>query len=219
MSEIDKIFSVGIKPCLLSKKMSPITIFSSSRPPTFYDLAEHGIPLEHAWHGTSIPPGLSFLFWLTPKHLHFLAQDTSHSALTHPEASPGQFQKELWKYDVAEFFLTSDDQSKYVEFNFSPNGAWWSSLFDSPRTPSTNQPLPDIITHAKQTPTSWQTHAQIPLDYLQQHNLLGPQSKINPTFILRSPEQIFITATDLRPGEPDFHQPHKFSPIKISTLA
>jgi hypothetical protein len=43
----------------------------------------------------------------------------------------------------------------------------------------------------------------------------GPRIRLNATFIIDSPQQRFLTATDLGAGTPDFHQPERFPVIDI----
>jgi hypothetical protein len=50
----------------------------------------------------------------------------------------------------------------------------------------------------------------IPLDLLQARIDFGENTRANVCFILDSPDQRFLTATDLGGGEPDFHQPARF---------
>ena len=57
-------------------------------------------------------------------------------------AKPGSFHEGLWEGDVAEVFLMHPGGG-YLEYNFAPNGAWWSCAFDSPRVRSSDPaPVP-----------------------------------------------------------------------------
>lgn len=164
---------------------------------------------------------VKFLFWADESHFHFLASEKGSCGLAHPDARPGKYQAELWRYDVAEFFLQSADRQRYLEFNLSPNGAWWSSAFDAPRQPAPGEPapVPEVITRAHQDAEGWQAAASLPLAWLQKHYGFGAKTTLNATFILNSPAQIFLTAGDLGPGEPDFHRPRAFPAIERLSLA
>ena len=56
------------------------------------------------WLGEEVTPAPEFVFANDEERFHFRAR-RSGQATVHPSSSPGAFQAELWKYDVAEFFL------------------------------------------------------------------------------------------------------------------
>lgn len=201
--------------------MNEIPVIFSQSAPTFKDLSTHAHPIKFTWSGKKIPHTVKFLFWVDQSHFHFLVADENSPGLCHPDSQPSQFQPELWKYDVAEFFLTSSDRSRYLEFNLAPNGAWWSSVFTQPREPGPNEPtpIPRVFTSSNQGESSWQASASIPLAWLEKHLDFGKKTTLNATFILNSPTQIFLTAADLGDGAPDFHRPQFFPPIKPISLA
>lgn len=188
-------------------------LFSSETP----DLAGFGVlceQLERDWFGKSLAEPVGVHFALDETHFHFLAC-RSRNALIHPEAEPGKFQPKLWKYDVAEFFLSSWDHSEYLEFNLAPNGAWWSCFFEKRRVASRAEPLKGVITSAEMREGSWKAHAKIPRAEIP---WLDPRSNLlNAAFILDSPEQRFVTLADLGNGKPDFHRPQDFLPMRLST--
>lgn len=176
--------------------------------------------LNHDWYGRPVDPRMEFCFGIDEESLWFLAA-REKKAITHPEAKPGKFQSELWKYDVAEWFLHNPATGQYWEFNLSPDGAWWSCGFSSPRVQDETMDTPGgIITKAFSGPASWIAMARIPLDSLIP--VVGGQPGIKSlqkltlaaTFILDTPEQIFLTTAEPKNGEPDFHQPHCFGVIE-----
>ncbi|RYD48822.1 MAG: hypothetical protein EOP83_25990 [Verrucomicrobiaceae bacterium] len=125
---------------------------------------------------------------------------------------------ELWKYDVAELFLTDPTSGRYFEFNLSPNAAWWSCEFTAPRqrAEETDIAFPDVTTYAELAPDGgWVAAMSIPLDLLEARLNFGETTKLNVTFILDSPEQRFLSVANLGEGEPDFHRPERFSPVKF----
>ncbi len=201
--------------------METIPIIFAQQKPTFDDLRLHGTTVLTDWGGTEMQKSVKFLFWVDGSRFHFLASTNGRSGMSHPESKPGFYQPELWKYDVAEFFLKSTDGTRYLEFNLAPNGAWWSSAFNAPReaSPGEPKPIPAVLTSAQQTENEWQVMASFPLDWLRENYGFGDKTTLNATFILNSPDQIFLTAGNLGPGEPDFHRPDHFPAIKQISLA
>lgn len=164
------------------------------------------------WHGAPIEPAVTFGFAVDHQYLWFIASH-ARPALLHPDARPSAFHAELWKYDVAEFFLLDPTSGHYLEFNLAPNGAWWSAEFSAPRQRVSEQdvPLEGVTTFADLSPDgSWLTAAALPLNILRERYHFGKDTRMNATFIIESPHQRFLTAASLGEGEPDFHQPEKF---------
>ncbi|MCW1883912.1 hypothetical protein OKA04_04180 [Luteolibacter flavescens] len=139
-------------------------------------------------------------------------------AKLHPAARPARFVPELWKYDVAELFLTDPVSGRYFEFNLSPNAAWWSCEFTAPRkrAEETDIIFPDVATFAELAPDGgWVAAMAIPRDLLEARLDFGNSTKLNVNFILGSPEQQFLSAVNLGEGEPDFHRPDRFTTVKF----
>jgi hypothetical protein len=179
------------------------------------DLSLFGVDKD--WNGKPVSPAVAFGFAADLNYLWFVAAHQKSPSL-HPEARPGEFQAELWKFDVAEFFLLDPDTGRYLEFNLSPNGAWWSAEFTAPRIRAeiADNPFPGVATYADMAADgSWLTAAAIPLDQLRKRLNFGPESHLNATFILNSPEQQFLTAANLGDGEPNFHLPDKFPKVNF----
>jgi hypothetical protein len=65
---------------------------------------------------------------------------------------------------------------------------------------------------------SWVAAMAIPVDLLKARLNFGNETHVNVTMILESPEQKFISATDLGTGEPNFHQPGQFPKICFQPL-
>ncbi|MGJ8697849.1 MAG: hypothetical protein ACSHYF_16140 [Verrucomicrobiaceae bacterium] len=184
--------------------MAHIALRNTSGFPNLDSLIDGDAPLKSDWFGASSCHLPRFQCLLSPTHFHFLAGDQI-TPVIHPDARPGKFQLELWKFDLAEFFLASPDGS-YLEFNLAPNGSWWSSFFNSPRNPLDLPPLHGVETVAKIFPSGWRAMASIPLHQLPPLT----DARLNVTFILGSPRQRFFTAAPLPGAEPDFHQPDHF---------
>jgi len=184
---------------------------NGDRLPTFHDLKSYGSQISQDWHGETIQPEPSFLFWKTVDHFYFLAERAA-PAQGHPTAQAGAYQEELWKYDVAEFFLQPAKSTSYLEFNLAPNGAWWSCHFESIRTPMAAEAsaLKGVRTEHEITATRWQALLEIPLTSLPPLT----ESRLNANFILDSAPQKFLTATTAHGLTPDFHQPECFATVK-----
>ena len=201
--------------------MEQIPVIFAAKTPTFDELHQRGVQILTDWSGSQITKLSKFLFWVDRTHFHFLASQKGTSGMNHPDSRLGQYQAELWKYDVAEFFLLSSDKSRYLEFNLAPNGGWWSSAFTAPlqAAPGEPSPIPDVKTSAEATSEGWQARASIPLSWLQEVYGFGESSHLNACFILNSPDQIFVTAGDPPEGKPDYHRPDLFPPINPIALA
>ena len=179
------------------------------------DLPLFGISKD--WYGTALASQAAFCVAVDPRRLWFVASHGKPAKL-HPAARPARFVPELWKYDVAELFLTDPASGRYFEFNLSPNAAWWSCEFTEPRQRAEEGDIafPDVATYAELAPDGgWISAMAIPLDVLEARLDFGETTKLNVTFILGTPEQRFLSAADLGEGEPDFHRPDRFSPVRF----
>lgn len=194
--------------------MTPHSILLSQELPDFTGIEFYCERLDYDWFGEQLNEPVCFIFALDSSDFHFTAF-RKKNALIHPAAEAGEFQPELWKYDVAEFFLSSGDRLDYLEFNLAPNGAWWSCFFKGPRVPSQTEPLVGVTTRAEIGEGFWKVQASIPRSEIP---WFDPEtSLLNATFILDSPKQRFVTLADLGQGEPDFHRPQDFLPMRLST--
>lgn len=174
--------------------------------------------LNKDWFNEGITPPAEFCVAMDDDSLWFLAARRS-AASCHPNACPGTFQEELWKYDVGEWFLYSPESGQYWEFNLSPNGAWWSCGFSAPRLQDPGMAVPSgVETRAEQTSDSWLAMAKIPLHELapvakeKDLSLL----KMAVTFILESPRQVFLTSAAIDTPDPDFHLPGSYGSLQKS---
>ncbi len=165
--------------------------------------------LVNDWFGYDVDPCAEFAFATDGQHLWFLAA-RNKDACIHPDAQPGQFREELWKYDLAEWFLASGDGPNYWEFNLAPNGAWWACAFEDVRRADAEIPAPLAVdTKTVLTDEGWCVMARIPLNELRGVDIRN--CKLATTFILETPNQVFLTTADDLSGEPDFHRPDTFS--------
>ena len=135
----------------------------------------------------------------------------------HPDGSCGAFTAELWKYDCGEFFLANPATGRYLEFNLSPQGAWWSASFNAPRDQDSEERFHDVsCSSSPAAQDHWDVSISVPLEIIE--NTLGcPISDAtgNVTAILSTPEQIFLSHAPLGGEQPDFHRPSDWLPIQI----
>lgn len=167
--------------------------------------------------GNPIDPPAAWCLALDPERLWFVAS-RRHPARLHPQARPGRFLAELWRDDVAELFLADASGGGYLELNLAPNGAWWSCQFAGPRqrVRPDDHGWPGVVTHAELAADgSWVAAMSLPLGPLREALGFGEGSRVNVAFILDSPEQRFLSAVPLGEGDPDFHQPGEFAPLRI----
>ena len=173
--------------------------------------------LANDWYGALLDKPITFGFSVDLDYLWFVAAHETPARL-HPDARPGEFQAELWKHDVAEFFITDPESGRYLEFNLAANGAWWTAFFTAPRVRESDEdtPLEGVATYADLAPSgAWMTAAAIPLSLLRKELNFGDKSKMNATFIVNSPKQQFISAAKLTSDEPDFHRPDEFKKVNF----
>lgn len=197
-----------------------MTIFTSSRPLAWGELDVPLFGLENDLRGAPLQAPAAFSVVTDARHLWFIASHRQPARI-HPKARPGAFQAELWRYDVAELFLADPVSGRYFEFNLAPNGGWWTCEFTAPRVRADEAEIamPEVATFSEISPDgSWLAAMAIPLDLLRARLDFGPATRMNVAMILESPEQKFLSATDLGTGEPDFHQPQRFSEIQFAPL-
>jgi hypothetical protein len=195
-------------------------IFTSVEPIEWGALDVPMLGLERDWFGKALEAPAGFSLVMDAERLWFIAHHRKAAAL-HPQARPGRFQAELWRHDVAEWFVADPVSGRYFEFNLAPNAAWWSCEFTSPRVRAEEADIamPEIATYADIAPDgAWVAAMAIPLRFLKARLDFGPASRVNVTMILESPDQRFVTATDLGEGEPDFHRPDRFSEVVFTPL-
>jgi hypothetical protein len=167
-----------------------------------------------------VRPAAGFSLAVDDQHLWFVAHHDK-AAHPHPDARPGGFRAELWRHDVAELFLADPVSGRYFEFNLAPNGAWWCCEFTAPRVRAreTDVAMPDVATFAEVAENgAWLAAMALPLDLLQARLDFGPETRANVAFILGSPQQSFLSATQLGGNLLDFHQPDQFRQVVFSDI-
>lgn len=173
--------------------------------------------LETEWYGHAVTPPYEYSFEQTSAGLLFKARRKA-PALVHPQGQCGQFQPELWRYDAAEFFITAPDGNRYMEFNLSPNGAWWACLFQAPRVTAegTESWRPQVEATGSQCEAGWQCEALISASSLQEAGINIQDCKLAACAILNSPEQVFLTSALPCDSQPDFHRPDLWEKALLS---
>ncbi len=163
--------------------------------------------LDCEWFGNSITPAVQYSFSTDGENLIYrAAQDAP--VRPHPDGKNGLFREELWKYDTAEFFISSESGSPYVEVNISPNGAWWACAFSEPRKPL--EPAVEwsgVRATGMVNEQGWQCSISIPLSILAALGITPENCRLAATAILNSPDYIFLTTAEDTTDEPDFHRP------------
>ncbi len=200
--------------------LAGMKIFTSPEPLAWGALDVPMFGLTHDLAGDPIEVAAGFSLVMDRQRLWFLANHRRPASI-HPQARPGAFQAELWRYDVAEMFIADPATGRYFEFNLAPNGGWWSCEFTAPRVRADEADIamPDVATFADMAPDgSWLVAMAIPLDLLRARLDFGPETRLNVTMILGSPEQKFLSASNLGDGPPDFHQPDRFEQVEFVEL-
>lgn len=174
--------------------------------------------LNHEWYQHDVKPPYEFSFTKTQEGLLFCAR-RSAPALIHPQGTLGNFQEELWRYDAAEFFITTPNGDRYLEFNLSPNGAWWACVFQGPRevAPQFSSWRPVVETNAQYSDSDWQAQALISAASLQEAGIDVENCHLAACAILNSPDQLFLTSALPCTTQPDFHRPdlwEKAEPVR-----
>lgn len=165
--------------------------------------------IEKEWYGTPMEPPYVYCFTHSADGLEFCAA-RKKTALVHPDGVCGAFQPELWRYDAAEFFISTPDGSRYMEFNLSPNGAWWAAVFSAPRQIAKgfeNWRPEGVLATGENKMEGWCCRALIPNAVLEQAGITPTNCKLTAAAILNSPEQLFLTTALPCDTQPDFHRP------------
>ncbi|MBR1981173.1 MAG: hypothetical protein IKA23_00290 [Akkermansia sp.] len=171
--------------------------------------------LTHEWYGNPVAAPVEFSFCIEGDCLVFRAAQSAPVTI-HPEAQPGVFTEALWKYDMAEFFVSDAEGRNYMEFNICPNGAWWACAFSGPRQPLAGVAAPaGVETTGTVTPGGWACSARVPLSCFERVGIGIRNCRLAATCILNSPDYQFCTTSDDLSGEPDFHRPWSWAAARI----
>lgn len=168
--------------------------------------------LGREWYGREVAPPYRYRLTLTEAGLLFEA-GRAEAAAVHPDARLGCFQEELWRYDVAEFFIANADASRYLEMNLSPNGAWWGCVFSAPRVvdAAASALLRVGQTSGCASSDGWNASLLLPKDVLESLGLSPENCRLAVCSVLEAPEYIYLTTADACDTQPDFHRPDLWS--------
>lgn len=162
------------------------------------------------WDGRSIAKPLLWTLSQTAAGYTFQASRES-TAKAHPDAQPGAFLEELWRFEVAEIFFGDRSRRSYLEVNLAPNGAWWACTFTSPRERSPSQPdLSAVRTTHSISKNGWSAEIVLPHEIF----VSSPPVYYNVTAILGQTPARYLSAFPLPGNKPDFHQPSAFRPFE-----
>jgi hypothetical protein len=173
--------------------------------------------IRRDWFGEPLEETPAFRLVLDKDALSLLAtaRKVPYSA---PLAGPGTFYEGLWEHDVAELFLVNPDNGFYWELHVAPSGAWWSCLFDEPRVRAevSNDPPDGVETDSLEGVKHWETRITVPLASLPAALAFNPaRTRGNVCFCLGSaPRQRYASFAAPVPGEPDFHLPDQWLPLR-----
>lgn len=165
--------------------------------------------MNTTWHGERLTPPFFFSFQIEGDELVYRVRRDAAASI-HPQASPGEFKEELWRYDVVEFFIATPDAKRYLEFNLCPNGAWWAAGFTDPRVALEGFDAAElgVRTRAEFYPERWQAEARLSLAALAKWGWSLSACRMAATAVLcRAGTYTYLTTCEQRSGKPDFHHP------------
>ena len=155
---------------------------------------------------------------LDPDALHFGASVTASSDYD-ADCGQGEFVEGLWERDVAELFIAEHEM--YQEFNLSPNGAWWSAVFNAPRNRCAKRfSMPQDLKIFCETETdSWRVALSIPRNQFSLDLSFTSHTRLNCNVITGNPVRQYLSWCRLPGAEADFHQPQHFAVCSLCDQA
>ena len=163
------------------------------------------------WYGNEAPFQAQYRFELKKSVLTYSFSAAKESyASSHPR---GAFVEGLWEYDVAEFFVQQRGSESYLEFNISPNGAWWCALFSGYRKREREFRInPEAI----EVGPGWRIEFSITLGSLAPVISNFEESLLCATAILfEGGQPTYLCSGPKLDSEPDFHARENFLPIQL----
>lgn len=176
--------------------------------------------LERYWGGKEVAtPPFFFCFHTANGRLNF-SMKRAAEALPNPAARAGEYREELWKYDVAEFFLTGLLSGSYLEFNLAANGAWWAAGFTQPRVPLEDFKVQDlqVRTEGQMRRDEWECRASVSLTALEHYGWWGEDCEsclCACAVLVRNGGFRYLTTSPVQEGEADFHRPWDWETIQL----
>lgn len=170
--------------------------------------------LDTDWFGSPVAAMPSFELRCADGYVTLTAHVTKAPLVV--AGDTGGFVEGLWEGDCAELFLANPDTGAYIEFNLSPQGAWWCCEFTAPRVraPGAPRELAGVTTTGEARSDSWSATLKIPVASLPPALAFSTcATRGNVTFCLGNTPQRYLTFTDLGGGKPDFHLPSRWIPL------
>jgi hypothetical protein len=157
----------------------------------------------------------------TKENLYFLFICPYDELYLKPSPTVAQETNELWKWDVAEVFISSDfdDIRHYQEFEVSPQGEWIDLDIDL-RKPHHEDGWTwnsGFIVSARTDPAShkWYAAMQIPLSAIDKRTpAAGLQFRMN-LFVSEGPPGNHHAVTWQPPLSNTFHEPERFGVLRL----
>lgn len=139
--------------------------------------------------------------------------DIDPAQLRIPAPAPARHTDELWRHTCFEAFVGLPSTDAYLEYNFSPSGAWAAYRFDGYRagmTPLTAAPPPSVQCNA--TDRGLELHAIVELEWLDR---VPPQSpgalRLGLTAVIEDQAGLLSYWALAHASEkPDFHRAESF---------
>ncbi|MFN8392703.1 MAG: hypothetical protein U0136_20595 [Bdellovibrionota bacterium] len=173
--------------------------------------------LAHDWFGKPLEFASEFFLAVSSKDLFFGARIGRAPRLAPSGSSDGTaFVEGLWEFDVVELFLKDDSAPHYRELNLSPDGRWWTCLFDSYRVRRPNSRLlydpPEILSVSG--PNGFEVALRFSRSMLQLNASFGESTRAVVAAILGAPPvRTYLSSNPVTGIAPDFHDTRGFLPL------
>ena len=159
----------------------------------------------------------SYLLLQDPANIFFSAKipDTHNYDKS---LNPGQFKADLWKQDLVELFIASDQGNSYQEFNLAPSGAYWTVKFSDYRVriAESEQACANIKTECRTTISGKILSIQIPLSEIIDSCAFTSQSRVSCCAILGKDPRNYFSTANLDLEKPDFHKISSWTNLDIT---
>ncbi len=133
------------------------------------------------------------------------------SRLSMPVAGPAQRADGLWQHSCFEAFLQADADESYLEFNFSPSGAWAAYRFSGRRRGRESPELTAPRMEVRHGPGWLAMHIQLSLAGIAEFARAAPVSAGLAAVIEDERGGLSYWALAHGAARPDFHDPATFT--------
>jgi hypothetical protein len=170
--------------------------------------------IQQSWSGIPLPNPFTWSFAVDTNVLLFSCHVPFKPESFEQSHACNSFVEGLWERDVIEFFLLDSESGKYVEFNFSPTGAWWCMLFDEYHRRSIS---PSFITASVlQIATSteeWSIIVSVNIATLP--FCIKFSTQFHVTSIIHNPKPTYLSSSSPHEFPPDFHRRDCFQDLNL----